>query len=165
MKNNTLLKAVDKFLKVRRNKWKVRAMASGIALALISVALFSFRMPAFTTEQDPSFVCGHHEHSAACYKTLDCGMEEGIFLHSADCLQDEQEPELACVLEETAGHTHDEDCATTSTLSCAAEEIDHTHGGGCYGEPIYNCAYASSGEEDDEHTCGSSCYDDGPLEC
>ena len=166
MRTNNFLKSVNEYLKVKRNKRRVTLFASAIAVALISVAMFTLRMPAFTTEQDPSFICGHHQHTEMCNIALVCHNEEGAYIHAADCMEEPEEKLLVCQEEETPGHTHDENCNTIQVLACTMEEVNHEHDGNCYGEQELVCTYVSSGEEDEpEHMHDSFCYIDGPLVC
>ena len=92
--------------------------------------------------------------SAAVVDSKVCGQE--VHTHNESCYGDV----LSCTLEETAGHTHGEDCfSTESTQTCTLEESQgHAHGEDCYtltpGESVLTCTE----EEGENHAHGEGCY-------
>jgi len=58
----------------------------------------------------------------------------------------------SCTVEETAGHTHADECFENTLIRTEPEQPAHTHADGCYGT-VYFCGK----EESQPHTHGESC--------
>ncbi|MCI8506275.1 MAG: LPXTG cell wall anchor domain-containing protein [Lachnospiraceae bacterium] len=79
-----------------------------------------------------------------------CGIEE--HKHNESCYMDA----IACGLEESAGHTHGEECRYPAELNCTLEENEqHTHGAECYQIPE---GFACGLEENAGHTHSEACH-------
>lgn len=81
--------------------------------------------------------CEPHAHGESCYTdgTLTCTLEETAgHTHTEECYEEQQA--LTCTLEETEGHTHTEECYPSDfepKLICEQEDIpEHRHTEDCY---------------------------------
>lgn len=104
--------------------------------------------------------CEPHAHSEGCYglqNVLICGQSAcEPHAHGESCYTDGA---LTCTLEETAGHTHTEECyEEQQALTCTLEETEgHTHTEECYPsdfEPKLICEQ----EDIPEHRHTEDCY-------
>lgn len=104
--------------------------------------------------------CEPHAHSEGCYglqNVLICGQSAcEPHAHGEGCYTDGA---LTCTLEETAGHTHTEECyEEQQALTCTLEETEgHTHTEECYPsdfEPKLICEQ----EDIPEHRHTEECY-------
>ena len=105
-----------------------------------------------------NLVCGQHVHTDACYV---------------------ETPELACGLEESEEHQHDENCYKTSRKLTCEIDSDHSHTDACYEwEQVLNCDLPTDSAEDAQpvlvctkpeivlHRHTPDCFDaDGNLIC
>ena len=82
-----------------------------------------------------------HVHSDSCFRTVEkpadmetltCGLTEGEGAHTHDNSCRDENGELVCPLEESAGHQHSPLCYGTWELNCGLEE--HTHTLACYSD-------------------------------
>ncbi len=79
-----------------------------------------------------------------------CGLEE--HQHGEGCYADA----VICGLEESAGHTHSEECRYPQELTCSLEENEqHAHGAECY---LAQEGFACGLEESAGHAHGETCY-------
>lgn len=105
-----------------------------------------------------NLVCGQHVHTDACYV---------------------ETPELACGLEESEEHQHDENCYKTSRKLTCEIDSDHSHTDACYEwEQVLSCDLPTDSAEDAQpvlvctkpeivlHRHTPDCFDaDGNLIC
>ncbi|MGM9587393.1 MAG: SpaA isopeptide-forming pilin-related protein [Candidatus Limivicinus sp.] len=126
-------------------------------------------------DESGNLICGRqqvleHVHSDACFQTVDesvdtdsltCTLEEGEGVHThADGCYDEN-GDLVCELEESAGHRHTALCYGTWELNCTLQE--HTHTEDCLPEEAPETIYFCGKEA---HIHDESCYDEaGALTC
>lgn len=121
----------------RRSMWHkfVRVMAC----IVVFCTTYALILPAITQEQVT--YCGYeeHTHNEICYAAQETGSAE----------------RLLCVLEETDGHTHGEDCYLSA----------HIHGDGCY--DLDDSLRICGQEECQPHIHEENCYalGEAPLIC
>ena len=119
---------------------------------------YALILPAITLEKRANCGIPEHTHTDSCYTTrLTCTLEEGEgHTHSQDCYT--TTTRLTCPLAECEGHTHTEDCyETTRNLICPLEEDEnHTHGEECY-ETVTTLVCPL--EECEGHTHTDACYE------
>lgn len=110
-----------------------------------------------------------HTHSAQCYGAsgeLVCGVADYVLhTHSDECF--DEEGTCVCPLPVVVPHRHTDSCyvlADSTIPICGLEEgEEHTHGEGCYGEPVVQLVCTLP--EIEEHTHTADCYQGGSLIC
>ena len=95
-----------------------------------------------------------HVHSDSCFRTVEepadtetltCGLTEGEGAHTHDNSCRDENGELVCPLEESAGHQHSPLCYGTWELVCGLEE--HTHTLACYSDANADVETAADWEQ------------------
>ena len=103
-----------------------------------------------------------HVHSDSCFRTVEepadtetltCGLTEGEGAHTHDDSCRDENGELVCPLEESAGHQHSPLCYGTWELTCGLEE--HTHSEACTPEEAEDVAFCGK----EPHAHETECWD------
>lgn len=118
-----------------------------------------------------------HTHAEGCYTSVRGDLVCGEHVHTDACYT--ETPELACGLEESEEHRHDENCYKTSWKLTCEIDSDHSHTDACYEwEQVLNCDLPTEPAEDAQpvlvctkpeivlHRHTPDCFDaDGNLIC
>ncbi len=135
-----------------------------ILIAAIAAGIVFWQMHPTANALTGETYCGMEEHvhsvEAGCYeKVLVCGMEEGEGAVEGQDAVYEEEKILTCTLEESAGHTHTDECYDENgSLICTNEESEgHTHTDECYETEEVLVSAAVPATEGHQHT--DECYE------
>ena len=126
-------KLIAKIRAILRNR-RVRKIwtrtVSSIACLVVFITTYALVLPAITMESEAACGIEAHQHDESCY-----------------------EERLICIIPESDGHMHTEDCySTTQKLICGLSE--HLHTSDCYDEEgNLTCSQ-------EEHQHGKECYEE-----
>lgn len=141
----------------QKRRRKAAVAAALAAIMLVSGVLWNLTQYGITMTGEPKCGIEEHQHSEDCYtEVLACGLEESAgHTHTEECFKEESE--LVCGQEEAEGHTHTDECfKEESELICGQEENEeHQHSESCY-KTIKTQICGK--EESTGHTHGESCY-------
>ncbi|MCD8300980.1 MAG: CHAP domain-containing protein, partial [Clostridiales bacterium] len=148
---------VERFQDERRRRRQLAGALTILGLAVAFAVFWQLRDTGIAMTNETYCGMEEHQHDESCYEeVLVCGQEESAgHTHSDECYTTEKV--LVCGQEESAGHTHTDECYTTEKeLICGQEEgEDHTHTASCYAE---NKVLTCGQEESEGHTHTDACY-------